>query len=193
MMKKEHTPPPSASRVTRTPVVGQLQGFVDGKHHINVWIRANTELGHMLSPQYTSLFTHPYFGPFNSMEGFGYYVRSIDKLQAQELRHLSGKDARTFGRGLQLATVDDFFRIIHVANYYKITQNPRIKELMLASTLPFEHYFFIGPERVLTRPQGYQLVIRDFTELREMIREGREPPELDYSGLPGMNSSDVPE
>lgn len=155
--------------------------FIDGKDHINIWAKGDTELGRMLAYFADTPFVHPYFGPFNSMEGLWHWLRSKDK--PDELRRLVGIRAKTFGKALVTTEVEGFFEIIHVANYYKIVQNPTLEKLLKNSTLPFEHYYLWGPGKVLIRPQGYEWVIKSFEELRKMIREGREPDEPDYSKI----------
>ncbi|EKD22616.1 MAG: putative phage protein, partial [uncultured bacterium] len=90
----------------------------DGVTHINLWINGRTRLGKMLAHFYESPFVHPYFGPFNSMEGFWHYIQNKERDDA--LRSLSNMAAKNYAKGMTWCRVEDFHKIIMAANYYKI-------------------------------------------------------------------------
>lgn len=153
----------------------------DGVNHINIWYRGATELGRMLSHFYELRFVHPFFGPFNSMEGFWHYIKSEEK--DDELRLLAGQEARNYGKKLSPAYVPGFAEIINTANFYKIEQSPKLKQLFVDSDLPFEHYYLFGPGEVLIRPKGHAWLISGFEKSRRMMKAGQRPVEIDYSKL----------
>jgi hypothetical protein len=170
------------SRAHYSPTQARAQtavSFVDGKDHINIWFKGDTELGRMLSHFYAMPFVHPYFGPFHSMEGFWYYIKTAE--HDDKLRSLSGVEAKKAGKQFTQIMVDDFQDIIMAANFHKIDQNPHLKELFVASTLPFEYYYRHGPGGVVIRPsEGNNWLVDDFTYLRELMQEGKAPEEPSY-------------
>lgn len=153
----------------------------DGVDHINIHVDGKTELGRMLSTFHRSQFTHPWFGPFNSMEGFWFYIKTKEK--PDELRMLSGLKAKKLGKSLTRQWVENFTDIITAANYFKIEQNPHLKKLFLESTLPFDHYYLHGPGKVMIRPKGHEWLVAGFEQIRQWMREGKRPPEIDYQSL----------
>lgn len=153
----------------------------DGYDYINICISGKTELGQMLAPFYNSAFKHPYFGPFNCMEGFWHYVKTEEK--DDRLRALSGSDARKLGKKLTRHYIKNFHEVINAANFFKIEQNEKLKKLFIESELPFEYYYLFGEGQVQIRPTGWQWMIQGFTEIREMMKEGRRPADIDYSQL----------
>jgi hypothetical protein len=153
----------------------------DGVNHINIWAHGKTELGKLLAHFSHTPFKHPYFGPFNSMEGFWYYIKTEERDDA--LRRLSGKRAKDLGKQYERKYIKNFHEIIITANFYKIEQNPRIKELMIESTLPFQYYYLYGEHQLRIDPPGYEWLVKGFEEIRTMLKEGRRPPDLDYSAF----------
>lgn len=153
--------------------------FIDGQDHINIWAQGDTELGRLLAHFTFSPFVHPYFGPFNSMEGFWHYIKTEEKDDA--LRRLHGLEAKKYGKRLTEIRVDNFPEIIKVGNYHKIDQNPRLRELFVASTLPFESYYRHGPGGVVIRPESGEWLAEQFDQLRTMMQYCIKPTDPDYS------------
>lgn len=151
----------------------------DGKTHINIWIEAKTKLGRMLARQYHTPFTHPFFGPFNSMEGFWQYVQG--ETPDDSLRWMTGVEARNFGKNKPRRYVPNFQEIILAANFFKIEQNPKILDLFKKSTLPFDVYYLFGPGGVVIRPKGSEWIVESFEEIRRMMKEDRRPSDIDYT------------
>lgn len=151
----------------------------DGHTYIN--INGKTELGQMLAHFYESRFVHPYFGPFNSMEGFWHYIKTKEK--DDRLRDLSGLDAKKLGTQLTKQYVKNFREVILAAEFFKIEQNEKLKKLFVESTLPFDYYYLFGVGEVVIRPRGSKWLVEDLTILRTMMKEGRRPPDIDYSQL----------
>lgn len=153
----------------------------DGVNCINIHIDGKTQLGKMLSFFYESHFVHPYFGPFNCMEGFWHYIKTAER--DDNLRHLVGLQAKKHGDKLTKLRIKNFHEIIIAANFHKIQQNPKLKELFLESTLPFDYFYHFGPGNLLIRPAPYTSVVRGFETLRTMMKEGRVPEPIDYGQL----------
>jgi hypothetical protein len=151
----------------------------DGVTHININRLSTSELGAALAHFTYAPFRHPYFGPFNSMEGFWYFIKALRP--SDELRVLSGHRAKEFGKALPAGRRANFKQIIVEANYYKVVQNDNIKALMMESELPFDHYYLYGEGPILIRPTGFEWLVEGFEEIRRMIDEDRRPAPLDYT------------
>ncbi|BAW19307.1 hypothetical protein [Ralstonia phage RP31] len=145
----------------------------DGVDHINIHSMGKTELGQALSHFAHTPFVHPYFGPFYSMEGFWYWARSGFK--EDKLRYLSGFRAKQVGKTLDYHWYKDFKEDIIAANYQKIIQHDRIRELMIESELPFDHYYTFGPTVVHVTPQSTDWLVKGFEDIRLALQEGVVP------------------
>jgi hypothetical protein len=142
----------------------------DGVDHINIHSVGKTELGRLLSHFAHAPFTHPYFGPFYSMEGLWYWARS--GFTEDRLRYLSGFRAKQVGRTLGYKWYAEFKQDIIAANYQKIIQHDRILELVLESELPFDHYYTFGPNSVHVTPKEADWLVQGFEDIRTALKEG---------------------
>ena len=159
---------------------GRPNPVEDGLTHINIYSRSNDHLGRMLSHFYYSPFNHPVFGPFNCMEGLWHWVKSQER--DDKLRGMTGWKAKEHGKLMTKRYLKNFQEIIMAANFYKIEQNPLLKELMINSNLPFEHYYIHGPAKLVIMPDSCEWLIKGFEQIRTLLKEGKRPPEVDYSG-----------
>jgi len=150
----------------------------DGITHINIDYRGNSELGRLLHQFTPAPFTHPHFGKFASVEGFWQYIRSVER--DDRLRKLSGIVAFKHGQKAKEYRDMNYCEVLDMANYYKIDQNPKIKKLMIKSTLPFECYYTQGEGNIVTLPVNRARVIDCFTKLRKNFVEGIVPVAPDY-------------
>ena len=133
----------------------------DGVTHINVYSRGATRLGCCLSNFSSIGFTHPKYGPFASMEGFWYYVKTGFKHEG--LRRLSGLAAKTVGRKLEVIRMDpeEFQEIIRQGLTCKVEQHPDLLDMLLTSVLPLAHYYVMQrgdkPIQVIVPEHQWQL------------------------------------
>lgn len=148
----------------------------DGITHINVGGR--TRLGRDLSHFAYTPFVHPFYGPFNCMEGFWHYIRA-DKPD-DSLRSLTGWQAKKHGRKLEVNRVENFRELINEANYYRIEQNPELKKIFLECDLPLDHYYTYGAGNLLIHPRGYDWILAGLEEIRKMMQHGQKPEPVDY-------------
>lgn len=112
----------------------------DGITHINAYSRGRTELGVMLSNFEHSPFIHDQDGPFDSVEGYWYWLITGD----ESLRFTHGAEAKKLGQKLtehKKVYPDDFKERIIVALRCKFEENEKIKALLIDSTLPIIHYY----------------------------------------------------
>lgn len=148
----------------------------DGVTHINIYSRGMTRLGIMLSHFHHAPFTHPYFGPFYSMEGLWYFARNgFDEKSAGRLRYLSGYRAKKVGKEFPMMKYDEFSQDIVAANYQKIIQNEEIRKLMIESDLPFDHYYTFGVLGQVITPRESDWLIEGFEDIRTALKEGVVP------------------
>lgn len=150
----------------------------DGSTHINIYSQGKTKLGRKLSHFAKTPFRHPFFGPFESMEGFWYYMRGVKIVDGKEqrddqLRYLCGFEAKQYGRQLKAKWYDDFWEDILAANYQKIIQNEEIRDMMINSTLPFKHYYVFGPHKVVINARDHEKLTEGMEEIRRALVEDR--------------------
>lgn len=144
----------------------------DSVDHINVYSKGETELGRRASHFAYSPFVHPEFGAFDSMEGYWYYIKKLkdDDPQAEKLRTLSGFAAKEHGRTIASKHVPNFKELIISGNWHKFNQNPALKQLMVESTLPFDHYYVMGGGTVAVKPTGYEWLMDGLENIRKRLK-----------------------
>lgn len=150
----------------------------DGKTHINLYIRSLDELGRQLSHFAKKHFVHPYYGPFDSMEAFWHYIKAAKP--DDQLRTMYGAEAKFYGRDLPQGPIyESFYDVVIEANFHKIVQNKDLREMMTASTLPFDHYYLFGPGPVFMRKAGFDWLVQGMERIREELQSayaaGQEP------------------
>lgn len=147
----------------------------DSITHINIYTKGKSELGRMLSHFTYSPFTHPYFGPFDCMEGFWYFMRNGKK--DDELRYLIGMRAKLKGRQGRSQWYPEFKQDILAANYCKVMQHERIKEALIESTLPFDHYYLFGNNggEIIIKPRDCDWLIDGWEEMRTAVKQDLQP------------------
>lgn len=164
-------------------------GF-DGQNHINIWESGDTNLGRALSSFTAMPFKHSVYGKFTSIEGFWHYIRSTSK--DDNLRHLSGYNARSFGRSIENDNVPDMYYIIADANWQKIKSYPALLEEIRNLHLPFDAYYLEAkrtkdnPEPVRARSLHSTWLVPAFHEIHEAIHQNREP---DFTFIKDENKS----
>lgn len=153
----------------------------DGITHINIGSKAATELGRELAHFTHKPFVHPEHGPFDTMEGYWQWVKSKDR--PDELRYMTGHNAKKFGGTIEREYIEDFQELILEGNYCKIVQNPELMHLLLDSTLPFDHYYLFDDKvDSPVRPRGHEWLVASFDTLRTMLRDGDKPKGLAVRG-----------
>lgn len=136
--------------------------LLDGEDHLNVWTKAKTRLGRLLTNPADVPVTHPTYGRFRTMEGLHFYLKT--GMIHEDLRSMNGYEARRFGGTLKTVWNPNFTEEIKIGIKCKIDQHPELKELMEESILPFEHYY-VYPTNVVVPKSS-----KAFCELLEEIR-----------------------
>ncbi len=116
----------------------------DSIDHINVYSRGHTELGRLLTNPSPIGFEHPAFGYFNTAEGLHFFLKT--GMLDYEYAQLSGFEARKKGKADHKNYIQnpDFDRLMRIGWICKITQNPKLYELVITNTLPLAHYYYYG-------------------------------------------------
>ncbi len=158
----------------------------DGVDYINIYSRGKTRLGRNLSHFARTPFVHPYFGPFESMEGFWFYMKT-GKVHDQ-LRYLYGNRAKQYGKGLPTKYDADFKEDILAGNYQKILQNDGLRQAFLNSELPLTHYYLFEQQvdasmiessvmrkSIVIFPKNSDWLIDGLEEIRTEMKQGLVP------------------
>lgn len=147
----------------------------EGHDHINVYSKSKSPLGRALSNFFYSVFTHPRYGVFNTVEGFYFYL--LTGCMHNELRTMKGIEAKTFGsKAVALRKVDQNFKNeIVEAIAYKIMQNVYIQNLLIESTLPLTHYYYYGDVdkevKVYDKMREHGYMIHAIEEIRQNLQQ----------------------
>lgn len=174
---------PVAAKATAQPW-GLEYARKDNITHLNIYSRGVSRVGRLLSHFTYSPFVHPQYGPFNSMEGFWYYLKAADGCRGlDQMRVLSGRDAKRQGKMLPIQRRARFKAAIIEANFHKVMQNAELKALLLESTLPFDHYYLFEPQvpdgqelppPVFIRPPGFGWLVEGFEGIRQELKTAHE-------------------
>lgn len=140
---------------------------IDGLNHINIYSKAETELGRKLSNFADLGFYWLPVGKFRSIEGFWYWLSTRD----DRLRNLHGYEAKKLGMALSRdinIQVPDFEKQIKIAILIKIISRPELLSEFLTSTLPFVHYYKFN--NVILEPKEGIFIISFLEDMREVFK-----------------------
>lgn len=138
----------------------------DGVDHLNIYSRGETKLGRWMSNFTKHPFVHPQHGPFDSVEGYWYWLSTYD----ERLRKLSGFQAKKLGKSLPRQLVigfntEVFKNLIREAITAKLNTPPLWSGLLRQCTLPFCHYYVFNGRAV---DAGYQWIVDHWDFLRKL-------------------------
>lgn len=142
----------------------------DGFTHINIYSKAQTELGQAASNFQRLNFVVPGFGSFASMEAFYYYVSTGSR--HDHLRRLSGFLAKQEGQLLSTVKRNDFDEVMRLGIRSKYLDNKElfdnyfVKHSTGGEELPFTHYYVMGSERTVVVPQGNTWLVDEWESIR---------------------------
>lgn len=139
----------------------------DGITHINIYSKAKTQLGLMLSNFYHfECLTDD--GKFQSVEGYWYYLSIGDCKEKEVLRNLYGFSAKQKGKDLlkfKDKRFDEIFETkILKAIWYKFRRNAHLLNND-NKDLPFEHYYNYQGKIVYVKDK-YPWLIDGITKMR---------------------------
>lgn len=142
----------------------------EGVDHINIYSNSRLEVGRAMSNFFKSVFIHPTYGKFYSVEGFYFWL--LTGKQHHRLKSMFGFRAKQEGSLLEKTRKVDkqFKEEIMYAIGLKVVQNTYIQKLLIDSTLPFTHYYYYGD--MMDKPKIYDRSKQDdyLIEAAEIIR-----------------------
>lgn len=173
------TKPTTVQKTYRT--AADIDPKKDGVEYINMYSNCVTRLGQKLSHFARTPFVHPYFGPFESMEGFWYYMKT-GKCQ-DSLRYLYGLRAKTAGRKFPKVNNPNFHEDILAGNWQKIIQDKGLTDSFTSSVLPLTHFYLFSqensniknPKRIVIFPRNSDWLIDGMEEIRSCLKAGIVP------------------
>ena len=149
----------------------------DGVDHINIYSQGETELGRLLSNFAHTPFVHPDLGAFESVEGLWYWLGASEEGSGKtKLRCVYGFTAKRMGRELprskERLSEEVFRETIFAAFEAKLAANPRIRSLLINSTLPLAHYYVYGKKgNTIKRDAGYEWQVEWWEKKRSQLQE----------------------
>jgi hypothetical protein len=145
----------------------------DGVDHINIWENGLTDIGKALSPEVNMPFVHPVYGPFKSMIGFSYWVRS--EFKDERMRNLYGKKAFIIGEKLNLVHVPNYRVLYMQALYALVTSYPGLVESLFTLEQPIDSYYLYGDLNTRIRTWNANWLIPGITEIIVAIKNQAAP------------------
>jgi hypothetical protein len=147
----------------------------EGIDHINIYSKSKLPLGRALSNFFHSNFRHPKYGIFSSVEAFYYWLLSGKKYD--DIKEQHGYIAKRYGQNLPIVRKIDasFKKEIQEAIAYKIIQNEYIQDLLIASSLPFAHYYYYGDAmhkpKIIDQYKEHAYMVHAIEEIRINLKE----------------------
>lgn len=146
----------------------------DGIDHINIYSKANTQLGRLLSNWAHIPFEHPEDGHFHSVEGYWYWLKLEGHPRRDELRALYGFRAKDLGRTLAPDRIPLPVKArekIKQALRLKTSASSELRRLMMHNELPYKHYYVYGG--LVREPQSDKWLVEFIAELTLEIQRNR--------------------
>jgi len=146
----------------------------DGVGHINIYSKGETEVGRILS-NFAHTPIHIPAGEFASLEGYWYWMLAPNDGSREALRKMYGYKAKMVGRILCINDWPDDSKLefeykFKVAMRAKVEQNTEVKQLLIESTLPFEHYYVSGKGTIIRPHNSCQWMLNEWTRLRVVFQ-----------------------
>jgi len=138
---------------------------MDGVTHINVYSKAETEVGRWLS-NFTYCPVKTEDGSFNSIEGYWYWLT----VREESLRTVHGFQAKRIGRESQkVVEIDsDVFRE-KICKALDLKLKSRSKWVAESVNLPLDHYYNYGGKEV--RADKYMWIIEHLEKRIKQLKE----------------------
>lgn len=147
----------------------QLDPRLDGIKFINIYTKAATRLGRLLTNLADIPLTHPKYGTFRTAEGLWYYLKT--GMCHESLRALTGFDAKKYGTTLKNVWNDNFQEEFKEGLRNKLENHAELMALFLESELPFEHFYYYESKTAedipkVVEPRDVRWLTEFWTELR---------------------------
>lgn len=141
----------------------------DGISHINIYSKANTELGKFLS-NFSDCYVNTEDGVFRTVEGYWYWLGCKD----DRLRNTNGWKSKSLGRELRVSDWNndpEFERKIAFAITMKILSSDWCKsQLIYYDPLPLFHYYCYGGKVIMVKEGLW--IINLIDHIRSELKSG---------------------
>lgn len=143
----------------------------DGITHINIYSKGRTPLGRFLTNFALAPFDHPTDGPFESVEGYWYWLKT--GRQHEILRLLHGAEAKTTGKKFDAVEIDGFDDQIKIAIRAKLLAHRGWLSQLIQSELPLTHYYYYGYDSASPKiiDAGYAWITEYIDSIRQKCKE----------------------
>ena len=144
-----------SSHESTIELVSTLSSETDGINHINIYSKANTEIGRFLS-NFHRVYLDTEDGVFESVEGYWWWLLTNHR-EKDILRKLHGSGAKTIGTAIRNIDLDvdsneEFKRKISATITAKINNNEYMLGLLIKTfPLPLMHYYNYGGKIVIPK------------------------------------------
>lgn len=148
----------------------------EGEDHINISKNSETKLGRLLSLDNVRHWEHSLLGPFRSLNSLWFFLKAVHK--SDEIRTITGFDLKNFVNrrcGGQVGRIPHFQAVILESAYQRVLYCPDIAAAILESDLPFDCYRVVPASGVCVRFEHSTWLTRGYEEIREALKENREP------------------
>jgi hypothetical protein len=157
----------------------------DGKDHINVYSKGQTEIGKLLTNFAHTPFESKKHGHFESVEGYWYWrtlSKTLPETELSVLRKLVGFKAKDTGKKLKEKAIQEFGEIqkdnefqedILEAIRCKLRQNKDVLNKLCETNLPLTHYYSYGAgenPKIMPLPQ-YDWMIDEISRIRMVTQD----------------------
>lgn len=152
----------------------------DGIDHINTYSKSRTDLGRLLTNFAHSPFVHPYYGKFESMEGFWYFIKTgacfdvFKNVEGFKAKQLGKKYAPSADYEDSIDISEVFKDKIKTALRLKLKQNKHILWQLISTDLPLAHYYVYGNNitgfNIKKLPQ-YDWIIQELEYIRKITKD----------------------
>jgi YspA, cpYpsA-related SLOG family len=154
-------------QTSETPIQINKVLYLDGRDHINIYSKGQTDLGRWMS-NFTREPIETEDGHFDSIEGYWFWLGTGD----ESLRSLSGYQAREKGQSNTNVTRIDqnlFQEKIARALALKVLANPQMAKMLEESTLPLRHHYVFGTKILFLEKHAWMVSI--WEEIRQILKD----------------------
>lgn len=161
----------------------------DNDRHINIWTKSRSPLGRMLSNLANYGFLHEDHGWFNCLEGYWYWLTTGCK--HEQFKQMNGFEAKQIGSKMERVEMPDFQERFKEGMRLRLEQNAEIRDALLASALPFEHYYVYGQDVVRDVKDRHQWQLDFYDAYRKAGNMGQKVVNILVAGGRSFNNVSV--
>lgn len=150
----------------------------DGVNHINCSNLASTAVGKGLSPGAWANFQHSSIGPFATMQGFLWYVKTEDDVFRKLTASKADNRGRNYGQEQKRKYPFEFFTLVMADAYWqRVIGDQSLVEKIKESTLPFD-YYYIDRTGIRIRPTNADASAHIYELIRDALKSNLPYPKF---------------